>query len=55
MATEVSVFCQKVVTGLDQSIMAAGVNMPDIGLIKAALSPQNSRIINALIPFNLYT
>jgi len=50
MATEVSVFCQKVVTGLDQSIMAAGVNMPDIGLIKAALSPQNSRIINALIP-----
>lgn len=50
MATEVSIVCQKVVTGLDQSIMAAGVNMPDIGLIKAALSPQNSRIINALIP-----
>lgn len=50
MATEVEITCKKVVENVGDSVFFAGVNNPDIGLIRAALSPQNSRILNALYP-----
>ncbi len=45
-----AITCQKVTKGLDESVLAAGVNMPNIGLLRAALSPQNARIRAALYP-----
>ena len=48
--SELAITCQKVVKNLDDSVLAAGVNMPNIGLLRAALSPQNARIRAALYP-----
>lgn len=45
-----AITCQKVTKGLDESVLAAGLNMPNIGLLRAALSPQNARIRTALYP-----
>jgi len=51
MATEKAIgACVKIVSGLEPSVLAGGINMTEIGLIKAALSPQNARILNALYP-----
>lgn len=51
MATEKEIgACVKIVSGLEPSVLAGGINMTEIGLIKASLSPQNARILNALYP-----
>lgn len=50
MATTVETICTKIATGLDDSVQYAGLMMNDIGVMRAALTPQNGRILNALYP-----
>ena len=50
MATAYTSVCKKVATGLDDSVQYAGLMLNDIGVMRAALTPQNGRILNALYP-----
>ncbi|MBK9936623.1 MAG: hypothetical protein IPP05_21550 [Cytophagaceae bacterium] len=50
MSTAYTSVCKKVATGLDDSVQYAGLLHNDIGVMRAALTPQNGRILNALYP-----
>ena len=41
---------QKIVKGLGAKYFDAGFTMPNIGVLKASLSPQNARLLNILDP-----